>query len=146
MSTTASELKNNFGTKLFNAIENPWTLGALFLLGGIVGATLFAPALIVCAICILLGIHRSNVVADQPRKVQLIVFVALAFALSVGGYFLYGVLDSALQKVQIDFAKRVASFVTPPTQIQTSNPQPHIALKYEPNNLPIRIAPGERKR
>lgn len=152
MLTTAMEVRDGFWAKVFNVIENPWILGALFLLGGIVGTVLFTPALILCAVCVLFGFHRSKVAAGLHWGAQLAVFMALTLVLSAGGYVLYRALNSKLQGIQTEFAKLVASFVKPVAQTQVSSlppspqprPLPHITVTYEPSNLPIRIQHGDK--
>lgn len=109
---TTKEPKTRVWARLFGFIEHPFTLGALFLLGGIVGAILFTPAFIVCAICILLGLHRSGAVSEQSGRVQITSYIALAMALAAGGYFLYVGLDSALQRMQTEFARKVSDYIT----------------------------------
>lgn len=139
-----AEAEKNSWKKLFDFIENPFTLGALFLLGGIVGAILFTPAFVTCAFCILLGFHRAGVVADQSRKRQVIAFSALIVVMSVGGYVLYELLDSKVQNLQTEFAKKVASFANPSHPTATNNadiPGPTIAIfaKCDWVSLPLKI-------
>jgi hypothetical protein len=55
--------------KLFDFIEHPFVLGALFVLSGIVGALIYTQVFILCAVCILLGFHRAEIVSGQPLKV-----------------------------------------------------------------------------
>src|SRR6266481_2497198 len=104
----ATEPKKSLWTNIFAFIEHPFTLGALFLLGGIVGTILFTPAFVICAVCILLGFHRSGVVSGRSTKVQVVSYVVLAVVLAVGGYFLYQRLDSALQRMQAEFARKIS--------------------------------------
>jgi len=104
----ATEPKKSLWTNIFAFIEHPFTLGAFFLLGGLVGAILFTPAFVICAVCILLGFHRSGVVSGRSTKVQVVSYVVLAVVLAVGGYFLYQRLDSALQRMQTEFAKKIS--------------------------------------
>jgi hypothetical protein len=145
MAPPKTEAEKNFWKKCFDFIENPLTLGALFLLGGIVGAILFIPAFVICAFCILLGFHRAGVVAGQSRKRQITAFTALIVMMPVGGYVLYELLDFKVQNLQTEFAKKVASFVNPP-RLATNNaniPEPTIAIfaKCDMVPLPIKIPP-----
>ena len=103
--------KKSLPAKLFDVIEQPLILAAVFAVCGLVGALFFTPAFIVCAICILLGVHRTGVLAGQSLKVQTTLYVALALVLSIGGYFLYGSLNKELERFQIAFAKKVAAFL-----------------------------------
>jgi hypothetical protein len=106
-----SEAINTLWKKLFDFVEHPLTLGALFLVGGIVGTILFTPALIICGFCVLLGFHRAKVVEGKPLKTQIIVYLVIAIVLSLGGYLLYGLLDSGLENIQTEFAKKIAKYV-----------------------------------
>src|SRR5229473_1495635 len=103
--------KKSMPSKVFNVIEQPLVLGALFAVGGLVGALLFTPAFILCALCILFGVHRARALAGQSPIAQIIFYLALAVLLSVSGYFLYGALDKALVRSQTAFANRVADLV-----------------------------------
>lgn len=99
--------------RLFDFIEHPLVLSALFALAGIVGAFIYTPIFILCAVCILLGFHRAGVVSEQPLKLQVPVYLALALLLSIGGYFTYGALDTAAERYQAAFAQKVAAFLNP---------------------------------
>src|SRR5229473_1256487 len=81
--------KESMPSKVFKIIDQPLVLGALFAVGGVVGALLFTPAFILCALCILLGVQRSTALAGQSLTVKIVVYLSLAILLSVGGYFLY---------------------------------------------------------
>jgi hypothetical protein len=98
--------------KVLDTVEQPLVLTALFTIGGLVGALLFTPAFILCAVCILLGIHRSKIFADQHWKTQLLIYCISALLLAMSGYFLNEALDARLDKIQTEFAKKVASFIS----------------------------------
>lgn len=49
--------------RLLDFIKNPIVLAGVFLVMGLIGAFIFTPALIVCAICILFGFYRAKVVS-----------------------------------------------------------------------------------
>ena len=107
--------------KLLDIIEQPLLLTALFTLGGLVGALLFTPAFILCAICILLGIHRSKIFENQHWKIQLLIYSGVAVILGVGGYFLNRALDAKLDEIQTAFASKVASLVNKKPAAPPSN-------------------------
>jgi hypothetical protein len=97
---------------LLDVIEQPLILTGFFTIGGIVGALLFTPAFILCAVCILLGIHRSKICANQKWRVQILAYCLSALLLAVSGYFLNDVLDAKLDEIQTAFAKKVASYIS----------------------------------
>jgi hypothetical protein len=105
--------KTSLPSKVFTVVEHPLVLASLSVVGGLVGALRFTPAFFLCALCILLGVHRSGVLTDQPRKTQITYYLVLTLVLSVGGYFLYGASDTALERLQTKFAKRVAELIRP---------------------------------
>jgi len=114
--------KKNAPSKVFSVIEQPLVLGALFAVGGVVGALLFTPAFILCALCILLGVHRAGALTGQSLKVQITSYLGLALLLSLGGYFLFGALNNALERLQTAFAKKVAIFIEKSSPRPTSSP------------------------
>lgn len=119
-------MPKTLGAKLLDFIEHPLAVGALFAVGGLVGALLYTPFLALCAISLLLAFHRTKVVAGQPLIIQVSSYFLLALFLSGGGYFLYDRLSLKLDAVQTEFAKKVASFVRPAGSVSTlkSNTQP----------------------
>lgn len=123
--------QKNIWRRLLDFIEHPATLSALFGLGALVGTFIFAPFFALCAVSILFGFHRARVVSGQSLKVQIIVYMGLALALSVGGYFPYKALDSAVQKMQTEFAEKVANFKsTPRTNPKESEELPKSVLIF----------------
>lgn len=111
---------------LLDFIEHPLTLTALFALGGLVGTLIYTPFYVLCATCLLLGLHRSGYVSARPMRMQVGIYVAAAVVLGVGGYFLYGLLDAAVLRIQDDFARKVAAFVKEkPTDNVTAEPKHH---------------------
>ncbi|HYT21379.1 MAG TPA: hypothetical protein VEW05_14265 [Candidatus Polarisedimenticolia bacterium] len=110
--------------RIFDFIEQPLVLGALFALGGIVGALIYTPIFIMCALCILLGFHRAGVVSGRSLKLQAPVYLGLALLLSIGGYFIYGALDTALERFQTGFAKKVSALLKSPPVLTFVPPVP----------------------
>jgi hypothetical protein len=132
--------------RLLDFIENPFVLAALFSLGGLVGTLFYTPFFIFCALSILFGFHRAKVVSQFSWKVQIPIFSMLVIVLVIGGYFLYGALDVALERLQTSFAKKVVAILrsqpstleqpqigTSPTVTQT------ILFRYDLENLPISV-------
>lgn len=99
--------------KFLDFIEHPLTLTALFALGGLVGTLYYTPFYALCAACLLLGLHRSGFVSAHARSSRMHVFIYIGaiVILCVGGYFLYGLVDAAVERIQTDFAKKVAAYV-----------------------------------
>jgi hypothetical protein len=126
--------KETIPFRVFRVIEQPLVLGALFLIGGLMGALLFTPAFILCALCILLGVHRAGALAGQSQKGQIASYLALALFLSIGGYLLYGELDKALERLQMTYAKRVADFLNRSTK-EPRNPPMQAKLLDTPLEL-----------
>jgi len=96
---------------LLDFLEHGATLSALFGIGALVGALVFSPFFILCAISLLFAFHRT-VLKDRPWKVQARTQIILAIAMTVGGYYLHSYLDAAVNRFQADFAKRVAALVS----------------------------------
>jgi hypothetical protein len=55
------------GQRFFDFIEHPLFLAAFAIIGGTVGLILYTPALLICEICILLALHRSNILQGQGK-------------------------------------------------------------------------------
>lgn len=116
----ANPERKNLWQRLLDVIEQPLVLAALFGLGGVVGALLYTPLFILCALCLLLGLHRSGAMSGQSWYWQLAGYVALAAALSIGGYLLYWQLDKALDQFQGRFANKIVKAI----KQQEQNPPP----------------------
>lgn len=112
--------------KWLDFIEHPAVLGALFALGGLVGTLLYTPFFMLCAVCILLGFHRSGLIEGKTRQSQVAAYFGLALFLGISGYLLYGQLDKALNKLQARFAEKVVARIVaiPKQQENTSQPVP----------------------
>ncbi|MGB7589857.1 MAG: hypothetical protein WBO19_01285, partial [Terriglobia bacterium] len=87
--------------RLLDFIEHPLFLGAVFLVGGLVGMFFFTPILMICGCCILLAFHRAKVVEGEKPLVQVAAYLLL-FALTTG----------SLYEVGIIIRKKVPSFPT----------------------------------
>jgi hypothetical protein len=90
--------------RLLDFIEHPAVLGAVFVLGGIVGALIFTPAFVLCALSIVGGFHRTKVVSGKSPIVQFGSYGLLIVLLSVIGYFLYGAVNKAVEGIQFKIA------------------------------------------
>ena len=118
------ELPKSFFAKLLDFIEHPFAVGALFAIGGLVGTLLYTPFFALCAISVLLAFHRAKVVSGQPLVTQVASYLLLVLILSAGGYSLYQRLSLKLNAVQVEFAKKVASYVKPSPSVITVQPNP----------------------
>jgi hypothetical protein len=122
---------------ILDFIEHPLTLTALFALGGLVGTLIYTPFYVLCAIGLLLGLHRSGYVSARAVRVQVRIYLIAVVVLCVGGYFLYGLLEAAVQRIQDDFAKKVADLVREkPSKV----PETTDVQKKEP---PVETRPSE---
>lgn len=126
---------------ILDFIEHPLTLTALFALGGLVGTLIYTPFYILCAVGLLLGLHRSGYVSTRAVRVQVGVYVVAAVVLAVGGYFLYGLLDAAVQRVQDDFARKVAALIKQkPSEVKEQKPLPEPGPGEPPKAPPSKPA------
>jgi hypothetical protein len=145
MSTNRSNIPDPFRTPpaaekpkgILDFIEHPLTLTALFALGGLVGTLIYTPFYVLCAICLLLGLHRSGYASARAVRAQVRIYVIAVIVLCVGGYFLYGLLDAAVQRIQDEFAKKVADLVR---EKPSKLPETTDVLKKEP---PVETRPSE---
>lgn len=103
--------EKNMANRMLDFIEHPLVLGALFLVGGIVGALIFTPVFVLCGISVLLGFHRSAVVSRKSLKIQVPIYTALSLMIAGCGYFLTQTIQKELAKAQVSFADLVASKV-----------------------------------
>jgi hypothetical protein len=68
--------------KLLDFIEHPAMLSALFGIGALVGALVFTPFFVFCAVSALFAFHRSGVVAGRSWKTQAVTYIVLIVILS----------------------------------------------------------------
>jgi len=99
--------------RLLDFIEQPLVTLPLGTIGGIVGTLFYAPVLIVCWFCILLGFHRAKVVSGQRLRVQIPSFLLLAVVTGAGLYSLHIRVQSELQKANISIADLIVSKLLP---------------------------------
>src|SRR5260370_29965272 len=94
-------------------IEHPLFLCVLGIIGGIVGVLLVIPVLIICDLCLLLALHRSQAVAAQSRKRQLATYLTLFV---VSGVILIGVgilVKTNAHAFALEVANAVVSVIRP---------------------------------
>jgi hypothetical protein len=58
------------GRKFFDFAAHPLFLAGLAIMGAIAGVMLYAPAFLICEVCILLALHRSHVLRGRGKLYQ----------------------------------------------------------------------------
>jgi hypothetical protein len=136
----------NLPRRLLDFIEQPLVLSAVGVVSGIVGVLIYTPIFIICAFCILLGFHKAGVVSGLRLRVQIVSYFALMALLSIGGYFLYGALDTAFVRSQTAFAKKVAGFREPhATTDSVTTKVEHPPANSPPSNKPTELSASEQE-
>ncbi len=74
--------------KVLDVVEQPFVLTAIAVLAALVDLISHAPVLLLCGVLVLLGFHRSKVLAGKTWRVQVPSYVALFLCVST---ILYGV-------------------------------------------------------
>jgi hypothetical protein len=129
--TTGDPTQRSPFQRALAVVEQPLILTAIFTIGGIVGAVIYTPIVILCAVSILLGIHRSRMLVGSPFRLQMIVYVVVTVMLAVGGYFLYNRLDAGLDGIQTKVARKIASLL----QKQTPAPADNLSFDSYASNI-----------
>jgi hypothetical protein len=63
------------GHRFRDFVEHPFFLAAFSIIGGIVGVILYTPALLICAVCILLALHRSKILRGQGKTFEVATYI-----------------------------------------------------------------------
>jgi hypothetical protein len=119
--------------RLFDFVEQPLVTLPLGIIGGIVGTLFYAPVLVICGICILLGFHRAKVVAGRRLRVQLPAYLLLAVVTAVGFYGLHIRVQRALQKANMSISDLIVAKLKPFVEKIAQTTQPTSSMVSAPS-------------
>jgi hypothetical protein len=120
--------------RFLDFIEQPLFLVVVSIIGGIVGVLVYTPVFLVCDVCVLLALHRSQAVADKGTKTQVFWYLLL---LLITSSVLVGV-GISLRKGGRNFVHELARAVaeaTKPTMEQPMRAQSQVQPQA-PENPP----------
>jgi hypothetical protein len=100
--------------KWLQFLEQPLVTLPVGTLAGLAGVFFYSPVLVLCGICLILGFHRSKVVAGKDKlRVQLPAYVILTLVLLAGLGGLHIVIQRKLKENDFSLTKIIRTAMQP---------------------------------
>jgi hypothetical protein len=110
--------------------EQPFSLLAAGIAGGLVGTVLYRPVLLICCICVLLAFHKHGSVRGKLLRVQIPWYMGLFVVSAVTSYWIAGQLDRASKKYIDELATAISNKLKPLFAKQPTGPEFSVIVEY----------------